>query len=927
VTLANLDAFSAAAIAWLLTYAIHSTILLGAARAIAARFADEHAWLDLVWKTALLGPIVTASLQIGADVIPLGGRWPLRTVTAKAVAAPERVPELKFGPTYEKVAAQERVPELKFGVPELKFGPTYDKGGAGSAVRRAELQFRQALPSEAPLSKASSMWPVFAVAAWLAISAVGLARFGTRFIRLHRSLRSGPPVSAPHLHQMIEALSQSAGTRAPIRLTTSTTCTVPLALAGRQVVLPERFLQLDAEQQHAALAHEVAHVVRRDPAWRVLAGVLERALFFQPLNHVARVRLCESAEFLCDQWAVQHTRAPLALARCLSAVAAWASPGRDEALAGASPMAHNESPLVRRVTRILADGSRGRRPPSIVWLAGALIAVATVAPLVTAAQLAGPAASARIATDPAEHAAVPAGDKGPAEKASAPQIWTATEMAKARADLRILRPPRPADPLNVRWQWALAEAARQGVGGFWVVYSFQTPTRADSLMMSDTREGSFVSMTGQLRSSGPSLSVLLDDPAPIDAGNVTVLMHYGAARADAIDRAGYRSTRLGFDFGRAPIFWLGAAPEVESFERVRDLFGQSRPEKIKILLIELASLHPTTDLVLPFLTRLVDPSNPLAIRREATEGFEHHHDPRSVEILLRVARIDAASEVRAEAAETIGEVQTPQSVPALSDLATNSPDPAVRREAAESFADQPPDLAVPAIERFLAISVDDDALGEAIEALGEIKDARVLPLLIRSATSHSSRRAQQEAVETLGEVEDSAADAALVRIVWEQKDETIQREAVETLGDRTPAPVAELERILRDHPVEGVQAEAIETLADAAGHRLSASILDVAASGKSSHIRREAIEAIADAASNTTDVETLDKAQRVIEHAIFDDADHDVQMEALDALDELPRDRAVRVLRSVIDRHTDADIREEAQDQLHDRERTGASKP
>ena len=164
----------------------------------------------------------------------------------------------------------------------------------------------------------------------------------------------------------------------------------------------------------------------------------------------------------------------------------------------------------------------------------------------------------------------------------------------------------------------------------------------------------------------------------------------------------------------------GFAPEAESFGRVRDLFGQVRHEKIKVLLIELASLHPTTDLVLPFLTGLLEASNPVAIRREAAEGFDHHHDPRSVEILLRVARTDAASEVRAEAAETIGEVQTPQSVPALTDLATNSPDPAVRREAAEAFADQPPDLALPAIERLIATSVDDDALGEAIEALGEI---------------------------------------------------------------------------------------------------------------------------------------------------------------------------------------------------------------
>ena len=142
----DLDAVSAAAVSWLLTYAIHSTILLGAALAIAMRFADEHAWLDLVWKTAMIGPLVTASVQVGADLRPLGGRWPVATAVPMADAAPERqaeptfrstnvaAPEPKSGATYDKVAS-----------PELKFGPTYDKAapaglklaptGRGSAAR------------------------------------------------------------------------------------------------------------------------------------------------------------------------------------------------------------------------------------------------------------------------------------------------------------------------------------------------------------------------------------------------------------------------------------------------------------------------------------------------------------------------------------------------------------------------------------------------------------------------------------------------------------------------------------------------------------------------------------------------------------------------------------------------------------------------
>ena len=786
MTLIDLDAASAVMLSWLLTYAIHSTILLGVTLVIAVRFSDEHAWLDLVWKAALLGPLVTASVQVGSGVIPLGGRWPI------GIAAPMPAP---------MEDARAVPPE-----PLIAAAPT-DRASvrpSSPALHRVERAVQPASPraiSAGVWGQVAPMWPVVAVLSWLTIGAVMLVRFGARVVRLHRALGSGPAVSSDDLRETVDALCD-AGDRRSIRLTTSETCEIPLALPGRRIVLPERFLQqLEAEHQRAALAHEIAHVIRRDPAWRILVGTIERAFFFQPLNRVARAKLCESAEFLCDQWAVQQTRSPLALARCLSIVASWASPASDRIAAGASTMARSDSPLVRRVTRILNEPAPPARRPSAVWLAPPLAVVAMAAPLVTAAELSHrPADGPRLAwtLELATNSST-AGEQKQQDEPSSPRVWSASEIARARARLRLHRAPRPNDPLADRWRWALDDARRQGIGDFWIVYRFDTPTHAQDLMMSDTREGSIVSTSGRVVTQGPPLADLLDDSG--SAGNVTVLLHYGGARADAIDRGGYRSTRLGFEFGRTPVFWLGSAPEAQSFERVQELFGQAPNEKIQELLIELASLHPTTDLVLPFLTRLVDPANSIAIRREAAEGFDHHHDPRSVEILMRVADTDTVSEVRAEAAETIGEVQTPQSIPALTKLATNSPDRAVRREAAEAFADQPPALALPAIEALIATSDDDDVLVEAVEALSEIEDPQVMALLVRTATAHPNRKAQLEAVETLGDVESSDAVAALVRLVWEHKDVRIQLEAVETLADRQEGDATkELARIAPGPP-------------------------------------------------------------------------------------------------------------------------------
>jgi HEAT repeat protein len=439
------------------------------------------------------------------------------------------------------------------------------------------------------------------------------------------------------------------------------------------------------------------------------------------------------------------------------------------------------------------------------------------------------------------------------EQRTPPRAWTAAQIAAARAQIRDYR---SGGSLEERWRQALADAARQRLTDFWIVYTFAT-AHGDSVVLNDTSDDLFVSSSGGVFTQGPPLNALLNQPAiPLEGGRVAVLLHYRGARADAIDRGGYRSLQLGFDPGRAPMFWLGDAPESESFARVQNLFDQVRTEKIQVLLIELASLHSNTDLVLPFLTRFVDLSWPSQIREEAAEGFGHHHDPRSVEILVRVARTDPVSTVREEAAETIGEVQTPESIPALTALVNESSDPAVRGEAAEAFGEQPAARAIAANEAVIATSGFDEVLSEAVEALGDLDD---------------------------------------------------------------PAAMAALERIAREHVREDVQAEAIETISEVTEASIHPLILELAVSGRSARIRQEALDAIGDAVAKIGDPQLLDRAQAVIERVVFDDPDLHVRVEALDAFEEFPDERARRALGDIIARHPDARVRREAEEQLRER--------
>lgn len=149
-----------------------------------------------------------------------------------------------------------------------------------------------------------------------------------------------------------------------MRLSTSAFLTSPVALGRREICLPPQALtELTPERQEAMLAHELAHLVRRDPTWLAACDLLEAVFFFQPLNRLGRRRLQATAEFLCDDWAVARTGRRMAFAECLAQVAGWieASP-ESRALPAAVPgMASRDSALIQRVQR-LASGVRNGVP-------------------------------------------------------------------------------------------------------------------------------------------------------------------------------------------------------------------------------------------------------------------------------------------------------------------------------------------------------------------------------------------------------------------------------------------------------------------------------------------------------------------------------------------------------------------------------------
>src|SRR6059058_509643 len=74
--------FASSLLAWLLTYLIHSTVLLGVAWLVTRRRRLEPAAVEVLWKVALVAGLVTGTIQ---------SRLQLRThaaVTLPAAASP-----------------------------------------------------------------------------------------------------------------------------------------------------------------------------------------------------------------------------------------------------------------------------------------------------------------------------------------------------------------------------------------------------------------------------------------------------------------------------------------------------------------------------------------------------------------------------------------------------------------------------------------------------------------------------------------------------------------------------------------------------------------------------------------------------------------------------------------------------------------------
>src|SRR5439155_13012890 len=195
--------------AWLLTYLIHSTVLLGLVWLVTRRRRLEPAVSELLWKVAILAGLVTGAIQSRLDVSPPAA------VTLPAASLPSPSPA--------------------------------SDAGRESALGTTSTTSRTSTPSASRPSL-----PLLAVLLWGLIALGSSLYYVARRLILVGRLADRRPVSDGPLAATLAELQRTTGYRGRVRLTMARTISSPVALGLSEICVPELALsELGAEQQRS----------------------------------------------------------------------------------------------------------------------------------------------------------------------------------------------------------------------------------------------------------------------------------------------------------------------------------------------------------------------------------------------------------------------------------------------------------------------------------------------------------------------------------------------------------------------------------------------------------------------------------------------------------------------------------------------------
>lgn len=151
-------------------------------------------------------------------------------------------------------------------------------------------------------------WTTLRIAGWIAFTCIllGAIRLLISVAYVWKSQRISQPVSDAQLSKDIDRLARTLKCAAPeVRESTAFSCAAVAGWIRPQMILPAFWRDWSDSEREAVLSHEMAHVVRKDAAWRMLAGGLHAVHFFNPLMYLVTNRITLLQELTADATAAR----------------------------------------------------------------------------------------------------------------------------------------------------------------------------------------------------------------------------------------------------------------------------------------------------------------------------------------------------------------------------------------------------------------------------------------------------------------------------------------------------------------------------------------------------------------------------------------------------------------------------------------------
>ena len=378
------------------TYLIHSTLWIVAILLIRRFWRSASGEVRvLLCRSAYVVPVVTSMAVSMVDVPHVGLQLSLPEISEPAWSENSLLVSNRKADTAltslltatdEAFSGSEKLPEASTTLATR--GASLDL--AHGVSRNASLAApagddRQSASRPLPLSLVLTL--ACATAGMLACIRIGLLARRLGALR-KRSTLFGAGVEAA----LVNALLKQAAVRRRVDVAQSAEIHGPLAAGVIRsfILVPCGMIErLSQDEFRAMLAHELAHVIRRDALWKLVGQAVCHVFFFQPLNFAVRHRLELDAEFVADEQAALLLGERSSLASCLTRMGEWIAvrPAVDVAPHPlATGMASFRSTLGQRVETLLHEGSSVRTRPVltrvtfICLLTAMTTATATLAP-------------------------------------------------------------------------------------------------------------------------------------------------------------------------------------------------------------------------------------------------------------------------------------------------------------------------------------------------------------------------------------------------------------------------------------------------------------------------------------------------------------------------------------------------------------------